>query len=119
MKPVRYGLLGILFLFLSFSVVAAEPEVTYGWLPEREGFRELTVTTPLANYLFSEDGGTLRSVLLTFAPYGSKVEELVYGTTTDATTFARRYTADAEFPFELRGEGDEGCLLYTSPSPRD
>ncbi len=115
MKPVRYGLLGILFLFLSFSVVAAEPEVTYGWLPEREGFRELTVTTPLANYLFSEDGGTLRSVLLTFAPYGSKVEELVYGTTTDATTFARRYTADAEFPFELRGEGDEGTYTLGEP----
>ena len=119
MKPVCYGLLGVLFLFLSFSVVAAEPEVTYGWLPEREGFRELIVTTPLANYLFSEDGGTLRSVLLTFAPYGSKVEELVYGTTTDATTFARRYTADAEFPFELRGEGVEGTYTLGEPEWTD
>jgi YidC/Oxa1 family membrane protein insertase len=119
MKPVRYGLLGVLFLLLSFSAVAAEPEVTYEWLPEREGFRELIVTTPLANYLFSEDGGTLRSVLLTFAPYGSKVEELVYGTTTDATTFARRYTADAEFPFDLRGEGTEGTYALGEPEWTD
>ena len=121
MKPVRYGLLGVLFLFLSFSVVAAEPEITHNYdaAVRRDGFRELAVTTPLANYLFSEDGGTLRSVLLTFAPYGSKVQELVYGTTTDATTFARRYTADAEFPFDLRGEGTEGTYTLGEPAWTD
>jgi len=114
MKPVRYGLLGFLFLFLSLSVIAAEPTVTYQ-TAEREGFQELIVITPLANFLFSEDGGTLRSVLLTFAPYGSSVEELVYGTTSDATTFARRYTADAEFPFDLRGDGVEGTYTLAEP----
>lgn len=108
-------MLGVLFLFLSLCAGAAEPRITYEWLPEREGLRELTVTTPLANYLFSEDGGVLKSVLLTFAPYGSKVQELVYGTTTDATTFARRYTADAEFPFDLRGEGTEGTYSLGEP----
>jgi YidC/Oxa1 family membrane protein insertase len=107
MKRARYGVLSVLFLFLSLSLVAAEPEISFE-IADREGFQEMIVTTPLANYLFSEDGGTLRSVLLTFAPYGSKVQELVYGTTTDATTYARRYTADAEFPFDLRGEGAEG-----------
>jgi YidC/Oxa1 family membrane protein insertase len=95
-------------------VIAAEPEVTYE-TAEREGFRELIVTTPLANLLFSEDGGTLRSVLLTFAPYGSSVEELVYGTTSDASTFARRYTADAEFPFDLRGDGTSGTYTLAEP----
>ncbi len=117
-KRACYGLLGILVFFLSFSVVAAEPGITFN-VTEREGFRELIVATPLANYLFSEDGGTLRSVLLTFAPYGSKVEELVYGTTTDATTFARRYTADAEFPFDLRGDGTEGSYVLGEPERTD
>jgi len=115
MKQARFGLLGVLFLLLvSVSTVAVEPEITYE-IAEREGFRELIVATPLANYLFSEDGGTLRSVLLTFAPYGSKVEELVYGTTTDATSFARRYTADAEFPFGLQGEGADGAYVLHDP----
>ncbi len=94
--------------------MAAEPEITYD-VAERDGFRELIVTTPLGNYLFSEDGGALKSVLLTFAPYGSNVQELVYGTTTDATTFARRYTADAEFPFDLTGEGTDGSYTLGDP----
>ena len=114
-KPVRFALLALLLLLVSLSAIAADPEVTYEWRPEREGFRELTVTTPLANLLFSEDGGTLRSVLLTFAPYGSSVQELVYGTTSDATTFARRYTADAEFPFEFREDGAEGTYTLDEP----
>jgi len=110
-------LLGILFFFLSIAGSAVEPEVTFERLPERNGFREIAVTTPLANYLFSEDGGVLTSVLLTFAPYGSQVAELVYGTTTDATTLARRYTVDAEFPFALRGEGTRG--VYTLEEPEN
>jgi len=91
-----------LVLSCSFAAVAVEPVVTYEWLPEREGHRELSITTPLANYVFSEDGGTLTSVLLTFAPYGSKVAELVAGTTTDASTLARRYVVDAEFPLRWK-----------------
>jgi YidC/Oxa1 family membrane protein insertase len=113
-KRACYGLLGVLFLFVSLCAIGADPEIVYD-VTEREGFRELVVTTPLANYLFSEDGGALKSVLLTFAPYGSKVQELVYGTTTDATTFARRYTVDAEFPFDLRGEGTEGTYSLGEP----
>jgi len=113
-KPVRIGLPVLLLLLLSFSLVGAEPAVSYE-IVEREEFQELLVTTPLANLLFSEDGGTLRSVLLTFAPYGSNVEELVYGTTSDATTFARRYTADAEFPFDLRGDGISGTYTLAEP----
>jgi len=117
-KPVCFATLAVLILLLSLSAVAAEPKITYD-AAEREGYRELIVTTPLANLLFSEDGGTLRSVLLTFAPYGSSVEELVYGATTDATTFARRYTADAEFPFGLLGEGAEGTYTLAEPEWTD
>ena len=120
-KRVRYGALAVLFLFLSLCAVGAEPEITHNFEDgvEREGYRELAVTTPLANYLFSEDGGTLRSVLLTFAPYGSSVQELVYGTITDATSLARRYNADAEFPFALSGEGSEGTYTLAEPTWTD
>jgi len=117
-KSVRYATVAVLFLFLSLCAAAAEPEITFD-VTEREGYRELIVATPLANYLFSEDGGALRSVLLTFAPYGSNVEELVYGTTSDATTFARRYTVDAEFPFDLHGEGTEGTYVLEDPERTD
>jgi len=113
-KPVRIGLPILLLLLLSLPLIGAEPSVSYE-IAEREGFQEMLVTTPLANLLFSEDGGTLRSVLLTFAPYGSSVEELVYGTTSDASTFARRYTADAEFPFDLRGDGVTGTYTLAEP----
>ena len=117
-QRVRYGLLGILVLVFSCSAMGAEPEIAYE-VREREGFQELLVATPLADYLFSEDGGTLRSVLLTFAPYGSKIQELVYGTTSDASSLARRYTADAEFPFDLRGEGAEGTYVLEDPEWTD
>jgi len=115
MKRIRLGTLAIVLLFVSLCAVGAEPEITYE-VTEREGLQELIVTTPLGNYLFSEDGGTLRSVLLTFAPYGSTVQELVYGTTTNQESFARRYTADAEFPFALFGEGTEGTYTLAEPS---
>jgi YidC/Oxa1 family membrane protein insertase len=87
-------------LLASLSVAATQPTITHV-STVREGFDELQVTTPLGNYVFSEDGGTIRSALLTFAPYGSKVAELVAGTTTNADTFGRVYLANAEFPFAL------------------
>jgi len=114
MKPVRCGLLCAVLLLVAGSVIATEPRITYD-IAEREGARDVVVTTPLANYLFSEDGGTLKSVLLTFAPYGSQIRELVHGTTTDAKSFARRYTVDAEFPFDLRGEGSDGTYALAEP----
>ncbi len=75
------GIISLFLLLISLSVVATQPAISYE-STVREGFDELLVTTPLGNYVFSEDGGTLRSVLLTFAPYGSTVAELVAGTTT-------------------------------------
>lgn len=108
------GILSLLLLFVSLSAVVAQPEISY--VPTvRDGFDELLVTTPLGNYVFSEDGGTLRSVLLTFTPYGSKVAELVPGTTTNADTLARAYLANAEFPFTIR-YGDNS-FQYTLADP--
>jgi len=113
----RYAWTGFLTLFLlltSLCVVATEPIVTHE-LTNRDGFDELLVTTPLGNYLFSEDGGTLRSGLLTFALYGSSVAELVAGTTSNADTLARAYLANAEFPFDLLVEGV--AFEYTLAEP--
>ena len=103
----RYAWTGFLTLFLiltSVCVWATVPVVTHE-LTTRDEFDEVLVTTPLGNYLFSEEGGTLRSGLLTFAPYGSNIAELVAGTTTNADTLARAYLASAEFPFDLQAEG--------------
>jgi len=114
----RYAWIGIIPLFLlltSLCVGATEPVITH--VPENwnEFDGELLVTTPLGNYVFSEDGGTLRSVLLTFAPYGSNVAELVAGTTTNAETLARAYLAGAEFPFDLLYE--DVSFEYTLAEP--
>ncbi len=108
------GIISLFLLLISLSVVATQPAISYE-STVREGFDELLVTTPLGNYVFSEDGGTLRSVLLTFAPYGSTVAELVAGATTNADTLARAYLANAEFPFALR-YGDVS-FQYTMDEP--
>ena len=113
---IRWVWIAVLVLCCSFAAIAVEPEVTYEWQPERDGHRELMVATPLANYVFSENGGVMTSALLTFAPYGSNVAELVAGTTTDASTLARRYTVDAEFPFALHGAGTDGTYTLEEPT---
>jgi YidC/Oxa1 family membrane protein insertase len=112
----RYAWIGIILILLLTPLLgnATEPTIT-DVMTERQGYAELLVTTPLANYVFSEDGGTLRSVLLTFAPYGSTVAELVAGTTTNAETLARAYLASAEFPFDLLLEG--ATFEYTLAEP--
>jgi YidC/Oxa1 family membrane protein insertase len=83
---------------------------------DEDGLLEVTVPTSLANYVFSEEGGVMKSLFLTFAPYGSTVEELVPGTKTNPETLARQYVADAEFPFMLRQEGvAEGTYTLQEP----
>ncbi len=108
------GIISIFLLLASLCAGATEPVITHV-ATERDGFDELLVTTPLGNYVFSEDGGAIKSVLLTFAPYGSKVAELVAGTTTNADTLARAYLANAEFPFDLLVE--DVVFEYTLAEP--
>jgi len=112
----RYAWIGIIALLLLTPLYAGAAEPTVSHVStERNGFDELLVTTPLGNYVFSEDGGTLRSALLTFAPYGSSVAELVAGTTSNADTLARAYLAGAEFPFDLLHE--DVTFAYTLADP--
>ena len=118
----RYALTGfflIVLLFTSLCVGAAQPSVTFVQQVDADGYDELMVTTPLGNYLFSEDGGTLKSALLTFAPYGSTVSELIIGTTSDDETFGRTYVLGAEFAFDLQYEGIAFDYTLSEPVTTD
>ena len=115
-RRIALGLLGLLVCLIAATAAANERGVTYTMV-ERDGYREIVVSTSLANYVFSEQGGVMKSLFLSFAPYGANVEELVPGTKTDPETLARQYVADAEFPFAFRAEGvSEG--EYTLWEPR-
>jgi YidC/Oxa1 family membrane protein insertase len=90
---------------------ASQKELTYQ-IAERNGYKEIEVRTALASYIFSEDGGTLKSLFLHFAPWGSAVGELVPGTRTDHKSWERQYVADTRFPFELDTD-PEGPFAWT------
>lgn len=94
------GIIFCLLLLTAWGAFATVPRVTYQEL-EIEGLREIMVDSPLANYIFSERNGALKSIFLTFAPYGSKVAELVYGAFPDPDSRLRSYSPDGEFPFSL------------------
>lgn len=102
---------GLLWALAGVSVAAAEldtPIPTVRIL-EREGQREIEVVTKLASYLFSTQGGVLRSIYLYFAPMGTTPVELI----PDAETrldpasgeLQRSYVRNAIFPFRLVVDG--------------
>jgi len=78
--------------------------------------KDVKVETALASYVFSADGGVLKSVYLGFAPYGSSVAELVPGTRTDPKTRDRQYVAGAVFPFVLEGDGAPASYVLGEPT---
>ena len=112
-----YTLLAVIVILLAAVGPAwgAERDLTYRFLPEREGHREIEVTTALASYVFSEDGGSLRSVFLHFASYGSAVTELVPGTKTDRPTLERQYVANTRFPFVFDIEESKTSFVLSEP----
>ncbi len=103
-RRIVWGLCCLIVAVASCAAVAAPREITFVSL-DREGFRDLEVTTPLARIILSEQGGVMKSVFLSFAPYGSTVAELVPGTTTNIKTFARQYVAGTIFPFAVAVNG--------------
>ncbi|MCI2424416.1 membrane protein insertase YidC [Candidatus Acetothermia bacterium] len=83
--------------------------------------QEIEVRTALSRYIFSEQGGTLRSLFLHFAPAwgrGAGRVELVAGTKTDPDTLARRYVANAIFPFTFKDNGILDDTVYQIIDPR-
>jgi YidC/Oxa1 family membrane protein insertase len=105
----------MLLLAAASTAMAANRQISYVVL-DNNGVQELRVSTPLADYILSEDGGVMKSAFLSFAPYGSNVVELVQGTTTNTKTMARQYVADAVFPFTLTSgdqvEGEYDLTAY-------
>jgi len=117
-RHFAWALAVVVLIGATLSGVAAEPEIRYV-IVDRDGVSEIEVTTPLASYIFSERGGVLKSLFLSFAPYGSTVAELVPGTKTDPKTLARQYVADAEFPFLLDRDRDGVRYRLLPPAQPD
>lgn len=109
-KPrIAWGLCCLVVALVTFAAFPAQRDITFEEL-QRDGFRDIEVQTPLARILLSEQGGVMKSVFLSFAPYGSTVAELVPGTTTNVKTFDREYVAGAVFPFAVSVNGESEGL---------
>ena len=109
----RRAYLGFVLLLALVSVIALAGTKDMSYEITKQGdFNEVHVKTALSSYVFSEDGGTLKSAYLSFASYGSKVAELVPGTKTDAKTLERQYLSNLAFPFTTTVDGDSS-LTYT------
>jgi hypothetical protein len=99
---IRFWICVLLGAF-AFSAHAQDPRTTIQtrWLGEQSP-RELEVKTGLVSYIFSEAGGTLRSVYLYFAaPWGNPPVEILPDVTVKPQDLSRLYNADAIFPFTL------------------
>lgn len=91
----------VLIGLFAFTVRAQDPRTTIQtrWLGDS---RELEVKTGLVSYIFSESGGTLKSVYLYFsAPWGNPPAEILPDVKVKPEDLSRLYTAGAVFPLTL------------------
>ena len=101
-------ILSLIFVFGSISAGASnykDPiEVTRN---QEEG--TIQVRTEIANYLFSEKGGELKSIFIHFSSFRTNKAEIVPGTTTDPETLERSYLENVRYPgeLEIKGETDK------------
>jgi len=105
-------ILGLLLIAsVGLGITAAEPSTPSPTPFEREGHLEVAVETRLAAYLFSTQGGVLKSVYLHFTPMRNwtKPAELIPDTETsqdpETGMLERSYVRDALFPFRLVVDG--------------
>jgi YidC/Oxa1 family membrane protein insertase len=112
----------VLIGLLVFTVQAQDPRthIVTRWLGEHSP-RELEVKTGLVSYIFSESGGTLRSIYLYFAaPWGNPPVEILPDVTVKPEDLSRLYIADATFPFTLTvGSVSPEALYQTEILPSD
>ena len=107
--PTSRALFAVVLLWAMSGVSAVASELKSTTPPftviEREGHREITVLTKLAEYVFSTQGGVLRSTYLYFAPMGTPPIELIPDTETrldpQSLKLERSYVKGALFPFRL------------------
>ena len=103
-RRIVLGVLGLLLLLSAgLPVVAAAPDIALsiedvGEVPD--GLMEAVVAAPVAEYIFSEEGGTLKGLYLTFAPYGSESVELVPGASRSSDGDPR-FIGSVNFPFSM------------------
>ncbi len=104
-KFILGTLLGVvLSIAVGVTVFGTAQPITYRTYAEgTHGTKVIEVKTGLVDYVFSANDGTMKSAYLYFAPYGSRVEELVPGTTTVVKDgkYERKYTAGVVFPFTV------------------
>ncbi len=99
---------------LAFSAHAQDPRtaIQTRWLGEQSP-RELEVKTGLVSYIFSEAGGTLKSVYLYFStPWGNPPAEILPDVTVKPDDLSRLYTIDAVFPFAITVGSTSAEALY-------
>jgi len=108
---------GILLIAVGITILSKSKESSYKgaieWeVHELDTYKEIEIKTALADYIFSTEGGVLKSVFLYFAPYGTQPAELISDTTTDAKNMARTYLEGAIFPFRLYLGQEEDKKIY-------
>lgn len=106
-KLITYSVILVLtsILFLGATSAYASSyknpiEVTHN--PEKG---TVQIRTGITNYLFSKQGGLLKSIFVHFSSFRSNKAELVPGTTTNPDTLERSYMDGIRFPGELSLEG--------------
>ncbi len=93
----------VLISLLAFTAQAQEPRtaIQTRFLGDQSP-RELEVKTGLVSYIFSETGGTLRSVYLYFsAPWGNPPAEILPDVKVKPEDLSRLYAPDTTFPLSL------------------
>lgn len=99
---IRICALVLLSLF-AFPAYSQDPrtEIQTHWLSESP-LRDLEIKTGLVSYIFSEAGGTLKSVYLYFsAPWGNPPAEILPDVKVKPQDLSRLYAEGATFPFAL------------------
>ncbi len=104
----------VLIGLFALTVHAQDPRTTIQTrLIGEQSPRELEVKTGLVSYIFSEAGGTLRSVYLYFsAPWGNPPAEILPDVKVKPDDLSRLYAAEATFPLALTLDSLNDQTLY-------
>lgn len=119
--PIYFLILVFLSLFLLGPTAAGAPDEYKE--PIKVDFTKdkgpIKVETDITTYLFSRQGGNLRSIFIHFSPFRSNQAEVVPGTSIDPDTEETSYMEGIKFPGELAvlGESD-GDISYEVSFPK-
>jgi len=116
--PIYLIILVFLSLFLLGPTAAGNPDEYKGPIEihYNEEEDQVKVKTDITTYLFSKQGGNLRSIFIHFSPFRSNQAEVVPGTSIDPDTEETSYMEGIKFPGELAvlGESDRNISYEVS-----